>query len=147
MSDCLGIPDEKTFRGVFNLVRFYRKSVRNSNNLHERCANYLIDWRFAICRKISKLQNVWLAIENWQSVTKIGRRGLLIFAILYVFGEKTYKIETSCMWIMQILWHLCNLARETCCNLQNVWLATENWQSATKVGSRDLQIRCNFIRF
>ena len=37
----LGIPDEKIVRGVYNLVRFCRKNVRNLNNLHERCAKYL----------------------------------------------------------------------------------------------------------
>ena len=71
MSDCLGIPDEKTFRGVFNLVRFYRKSIRNLNNLHERCANYLL-------------------IEDFETVGKleICSRDLQTLAILTFFEKK-----------------------------------------------------------
>ena len=94
-----------------------------------------------------RLQNVWLLIENWQSLTKISSRDLQICCNLYVFGEKTYEIEIYCMWTMQILWHNYNLARETCSKLQNVWLAIENCQSGTKICSRDLQICCNFICF
>ena len=64
----LGIPDEKLFRGVYNLVRFCRQNVRNLNNLHERCANYLL-------------------IEDFETVGKleICSRDLQTFAILTFF--------------------------------------------------------------
>jgi len=129
------------------LVRFCRKSVRNLNNLHERCAKYSLDWRFANCWKISKLQGFWLAVENWQSVMKVCSRDLQICCNFIRFWRKNVQNWDFLHVNYANFLTFYNLAIETRCKLQNVWLAIENWQSVTKICSRDLQICCNFICF
>ena len=68
----LGIPDEKIVRGVYNLVRFCRKNVRNLNNLHERCAKYLLieDLQtvegLANCRCLTGNRELAVSDENLQ---------------------------------------------------------------------------------
>ena len=95
------------------------------------------------------VQNIcWLKIfkllESWKFAVETCK--LLQF---YTFLEKKRKKLRFCTWDMQIFWPFYNLAIETRCKLQNVWLAIETWQSVVKICSRDLQILqfCTFLRF